>query len=41
MLSVPVDSKGERLVCWNHVKVTHNNPQIPLFQFHQLLRHFE
>lgn len=41
MLSVPVVSKGKRLFYWNHVKVAHNNHQIPLFQFYQLLRHFE
>lgn len=41
MLSVPMDSKGKRLFHWHQVKVAHNNPQIPLFQFHRLLRHFE
>lgn len=41
MLSVPVESKGKRLFYWNHVKVAHNNHQIPLFQYYQLLRHFE
>lgn len=41
MLSVPVDSEVKSLFHWHQVKVAHNNPQIPLFQFHRLLRHFE